>query len=203
MKKIFVLFSASLFLSSCLSMKQGKIITYYKGLNKINLFEDHTYLFDHTKTGGGEIRGTWSMINDTLILNSEYDPEFIKVVDIEYSESDTSKYSVIDVIFLDTNSRAYFMGAFIKNSDNESPKDTIIHFFIPTYPHKLNKKNNYNLCTIEDCHKGHIGKTDELIIELKDTIKIIIDYPTDYRYHFSKGEKFIINKREKTLTPIM
>ena len=153
-----------------------------------------------------ETKGKWIVKKDTLILNSEYDEKFIKIVDVKYSKSDTSKYSVINVIYFENSSIAYTMEVYI-TSNNESLKDTLINLldaipcFYPPHNLKVIKNNNYNSCQIISCNG--IGKSESFAIELKDTIKIIIDYPAYYHYYtFFKDEKYLINKINGSLTPI-
>lgn len=180
-----------LFISCSVKHSIDGLQTYYYGSNKIILYPNNKYQCENMT---GVSYGFWKIYNDTLILNSEYDPIFIKKVKVDYSKANNNHHTIIS-LYLFNESIPRF--AELKLISDE--KDTTVTFYAQDN-HRLKKEFGKAKVFI---HLKDINPETQIFdLKMMDTINIYIDYPINYyNYTFFKNKKFIIKKDNK-LEPV-
>ena len=187
MKKILILISIILvsFSSQSQIRKSQLKHTYYFGkVNTIKLYDNHKYIWS---VSYGDFKGTWRKIKDTLILNSKYSPDSMNIKKIDYSNSDSTKCTIVSLEGPAHRwSELYLFG---------HGGDTTLTFMFEE-DHRLCKNYDRGLVKLVK-RNGPTAYTSLFNFNNGDSVSIYLDYTYAwYNYRFFRNKKFLIKQNQ-------
>lgn len=198
MKKIKIIVVLSLIIFLLFSCRAKKVRVkstefYYSNGHQFAFNIDSTYYESAT---GGYGNGSWVRRNDTVILNSEYNIDTIQGVSVLNSVNDSSKYSILQVLFI-SGREPWYASIHLKNN----LRDTIVEYIYPFYPRII--KDSICHFSIQLRGNGFVPTSRKSQFKNTDTVTFIIDYPDHINnYFYRSNEVFRIDDENHLLIPV-